>query len=86
MKAALLSINLENPGEDGAMYSIFEGTREEDGHEYGPIARCWALKRGIEADWPDTVWAVVGDAEAEDYNSTEEVAVLFGISMEEVAR
>lgn len=65
-RAVLVTVNVDAPHEQGA---IFEGPfeeRETDERHAHPIARAWALWESIKDDWPGTSAAVLANDRAKN--------------------
>lgn len=58
--AALMSIDLDHPEVDGAMFTVF---REDEGAE-NPIGSCQGLQRSLRADFPTHTFTVAANTRA----------------------
>lgn len=66
--AALVGLDLDNPGAMGPMYERFQ-----EGRSLDPIASCHALLASIEGDWPTHTFTVIANDRARHLH---EVAVV----------
>lgn len=65
-RAVLVSVNVNEPHEGGAMWEGPFEERESDQHHAHPIARAWALWESLKDDWPMHTASVIANERAKN--------------------
>ena len=80
--AALVSIDLATPDDEGAMWSVFEA-KPNDEPRWHPMARCEALWLSIAEDFPTHHHGVIANDEARQLAVAYRLHMMLGVSYAE---
>jgi hypothetical protein len=85
-RAALVSIDLANPSERGALWQDFAEQPDDEPYQH-PIAKAWALWESIKDDWPTMHAAVIANDRAARLQAAYRISAMLGGDYEtELAR
>lgn len=85
-KAMLVTINLDDPYTNGAMWEGPFLERPDYPPHAHPIARAWALWESIKDDWPEASATVIANDRACDLRAAYRVSAMLGTDYAEALR